>query len=274
MKYAARALHATIVNKPESLTAKDLGVADLVEEDDDGKVTRISGCKNPKTTTILLRGTSDYLLEELERAVVDGTRVVMDAMEDGTYVVGGGAVETELLMKIRDYAQTVGGRVQMAIEAYAAAYESIPRALAENSGFNPIDKLVELKNVHSKGKKNAGLNVYEGKVVDMLAEGVIEPLRSKRQSIQSASETAIMLIRVDDMMITQQGGRGRRCSRDVILPDIFFPRLLVGRHLLLHACATALPRMRDPVRSLGPIPGQRDCGQITIRASDEKNTRA
>jgi thermosome len=207
MKYAARALHASIVNKPESLTAKDLGFADLVEEDDDGKVTRISGCKNPKTITILLRGTSDYLLDELERAVVDGTRVVMDAMEDGTYVVGGGAIETELLMKIRDYAQTVGGRVQMAIEAYATAYESIPRALAENSGFNPIDKLVELKNVHSKGKKNAGLNVFEGKVVDMLAEGVIEPLRSKRQSIQSASETAVMLIRVDDMMITQQGGK-------------------------------------------------------------------
>jgi thermosome len=207
MKYAARALHANIVNKPESLTAKDLGFAETVEEDTEGKVTRISGCKNPKTITILLRGTSDYLLEELERAVVDGTRVVMDSMEDGTYVVGGGAVETELLIKIRDYAQTVGGRVQIALEAYAAAYESIPRALAENSGFNPIDKMVELKNAHAKGKKNAGLNVYEGKVIDMLAEGVIEPLRSKRQSIQSASETAIMLIRVDDMMITQQGGR-------------------------------------------------------------------
>ncbi|MCK9581119.1 MAG: TCP-1/cpn60 chaperonin family protein [Methanoregula sp.] len=208
MKYAARALNATIVNKPDTLTAKDLGTANLVEEDDEGKVTRISGCKNAKTTTILLRGTSDYLLEELERAVVDGTRVVMDAMEDGTYVVGGGAVETELLMKIREYAQTVGGRVQLALEAYATAFESIPRTLAENSGFNPIDKLVELKNVHSKGKKNAGLNVYEGKIIDMMAEGVIEPLRSKRQSIQSASETAIMLIRVDDMMITQPGGRG------------------------------------------------------------------
>jgi chaperonin GroEL (HSP60 family) len=203
MKYAGRALHANIIGKPESLTAKDLGAADLVEEDTEGKVTRISGCKNPKTTTILLRGTSDYLLDELERAVVDGTRVVMDAMEDGTYVVGGGAVETELLMKIREYAQTVGGRVQIAIEAYATAYESIPRALAENSGFDPIDKLVELKNVHSQGKKNAGLNVYEGKVVDMLAEGVIEPLRSKRQSIQSASETAVMLIRIDDMMVSQ-----------------------------------------------------------------------
>lgn len=208
MKYAARALNANIIAKPEALTAKDLGTADLVEEDTEGKVTRISGCKNPKTITILLRGTSDYLLDELERAVVDGTRVVMDAMEDGTYVVGGAAVETELLMKIRDYAQSVGGRVQLAIEGYAAAFESIPRALAENSGFNPIDKIVELKNAHAKGKKNAGLNVYQGTVVDMLGEGVIEPLRSKRQSIQSASETAIMLIRVDDMMITQQGGRG------------------------------------------------------------------
>jgi thermosome len=208
MKYAARSLHATIVNKPDALTVKDLGTAELVEEDTDANITRISGCKNPKSITILLRGSSDYLLDELERAVVDGTRVVMDAMEDGTYVVGGGAVETELLMKIRDYASTVGGRVQLAIEAYAAAFESIPRTLAENSGYNPIDKLVELKNAHSKGKKNAGLNVYEGKIVDMLGEGVLEPLRSKRQSIQSASETAVMLIRVDDMMITQSKSSG------------------------------------------------------------------
>jgi thermosome len=203
MKYAARALHASIVNKPEDLTEKDLGHADLVEEDNDIDIVRISGCKNPKTITILLRGSTDYLLDELERAVVDGTSVVMDAIEDGTYVVGGGAIETELLMKIRDYAETVGGRVQLAIEAYASAYESIPRTLAENSGYNPIDKLVELKNAHAKGKKTAGLNVYTGNVIDMLAEGVLEPLRSKRQSIQSASETAVMLVRVDDMMITQ-----------------------------------------------------------------------
>jgi len=162
MKYASRALNATIVGKPESLSPKDLGIADLVEEDTEGKVTRISGCKNPKATTILLRGTSDYLLDELERAVIDGTRVVMDAMEDGTYVVGGGAVETELLLQIRDYARTIGGRVQMAIEGYSAAFESIPRALADNSGFDPIDTLVELKNVHALGKRNAGLNVYTG----------------------------------------------------------------------------------------------------------------
>jgi thermosome len=208
MKYAARALGGNIINKPETLTAKDLGHAETVEEDKDSDITRFSGCKNPKTVTILLRGTSDYLLEELERAVVDGTRVVMDAIEDGTYVVGGAAVETELLLKVRDYASSVGGRVQLAIEGYATAFESIPRTLAENSGFNPIDKLVDLKTAHSKGKKNAGLNVYEGKIVDMLADGVVEPLRSKRQSIQSATETAIMLIRVDDMMITQQKGAG------------------------------------------------------------------
>ena len=106
-------------------------------------------------------------------------------MEDASYVVGGGAVETELSMKIRDYAASVGGRVQLAIEAYAASFEVIPLTLAENSGFNQIDKLVDLKNAHSKGNKNFGLNVYNGKVIDMLKEGVIEPSRSKRQSIQS-----------------------------------------------------------------------------------------
>ncbi|MFA5331880.1 MAG: thermosome subunit alpha [Methanoregula sp.] len=203
LKYAARALHANIVNKPESLTAEDLGLAESVEEDPDIDITRISGCRNPKTVSILLRGTSDYLLEELERAVVDGTRVVMDAIEDGTYVVGGGAVETELFMKLRNYAETVGGRAQLAIEGYATAFESIPRTLAENSGYNPIDKLVSLKNAHAKGEKTAGLNVYTGEVIDMFNEGVLEPLRSKRQSIQSASETAIMLIRIDDMMVRQ-----------------------------------------------------------------------
>ena len=208
MKFAARALGATVVNKAEDLTPAALGSADLVEESDEIDIIRIAGCKNPKTVTILLRGSTDYLLDELERAVVDGTRVVMDAMEDASYVVGGGAVEVELSMKIRDYAATVGGRTQLAIEAYAASFEVIPLTLAENSGFNPIDKLVDLKNAHAKGKKNAGLNVYNGEIIDMHKEGVIEPTRSKRQSIQSSAESAIMLIRVDDMMITQNRAPG------------------------------------------------------------------
>jgi len=124
-------------------------------------------------------------------------------MEDGKLLVGGGAVETELLMRIHEYAATIGGRVQMAIEAYAASFEVIPTTLAENSGFNQIDKLVDLKNAHAKGKKNAGLNVYNGKVIDMLKEGILEPHSSKRQSIQSSAEAAVMLLRVDDMMVTQ-----------------------------------------------------------------------
>jgi thermosome len=203
MKYAARALNAEIVTKTEDLTPETLGHADLVEQDENVDIIKISGCVNPKAVTILLRGSSDYLLEELERAVVDGTRVVMDVMEDGKLLVGGGSVETELLMKLREYAETVGGRVQLAIEAYADAFEVIPVTLAENSGYNTIDKLVDLKTAHAKGKKHAGLNVYTGKVVDMLKEGVLEPKRSKRQSIQSATEAATLLLRIDDMMITR-----------------------------------------------------------------------
>jgi thermosome len=207
MKFAALALNAEIVNKAEDLNAENLGSADLVEQPENAEILKISGCENPKAVTILLRGSTDYLLDELERAVVDGTRVVMDVMEDRKVLVGGGAVETELLMKIHEYASSVGGRVQLAIEAYAKSFEVIPETLAENSGFNPLDKLVDLKNAHSKGKKNAGLNVFTGKIVDMLKEGVIEPHRSKRQSIQSSAEAAILLIRVDDMMITRETGK-------------------------------------------------------------------
>jgi chaperonin GroEL (HSP60 family) len=208
MKFAALALNAEIVNKPGELTRESLGSAETVEQVENADLTKVSGCKNPKAVTILLRGSSQYLLDELERAVVDGTRVVEDAMEDGKLLVGGGAVETELLMKIHNYAATVGGRVQLAIEAYAASFEIIPTTLAENSGFNQLDKLVELKAAHAKGKKHAGLNVYNGKVIDMFKEGVVEPHRSKRQSIQSSAEAAVLLLRVDDMMITQEKTRG------------------------------------------------------------------
>ena len=206
MKFAAKALNAQIANKVDELSPEMLGRAEMVEQLEDADFVKISGCKNPKTVTILLRGSTEYLLDELERAVVDGTRVVMDAMEDRKLVVGGGAVETEILMKVRDYAEHVGGRVQLAIEAYANAFEVIPVTLAENSGYNPVDKLVDLKNAHAKGQKYAGLNVYNGKIIDMKKEGVIEPQRSKRQAIQSATEAAVMLIRVDDMMVTREGG--------------------------------------------------------------------
>jgi chaperonin GroEL (HSP60 family) len=128
----------------------------------------------------------------------------MDAMEDGKFVVGGGSVETELLLKIHDYANSVGGRIQIAIEAFAGVFETIPRTLAENSGFNSIDKVVELKTAHAKGKRYMGLNVYTGIIEDMKKLGVFEPMRVKTQAIISATEAATMLTRIDDMMVTQK----------------------------------------------------------------------
>lgn len=202
IKFAARSMNATVAGKAQDLTPDMLGHAAKAEEMDDADMVVISGVKNPKTVTILLRGSTNYLVDELERAVVDATRVVMDIMEDGKYVTGGGSVEAELSVKLREYAMQVGGREQMAIEAYADAFTSIPIALAENSGFDAIDKLVELRKAHAEGKKNMGLNVFTGKIIDMAKEGVLEPLRCKKQAIQSSEEAVEMLLRVDDMMVS------------------------------------------------------------------------
>ncbi|MHC1629688.1 MAG: thermosome subunit alpha [Methanoculleaceae archaeon] len=202
MKFAARALDATIATKVNDLTPDSLGHAERVEELIDKETVVISGCQNPKAVTILLRGTTQSFVDELERAVHDAVRVVQSTMEDGQFVVGGGATEIELHMKILDYATRIGGRVQLAIEAFARALEAIPRTLAENSGMNPVDQLVALKAAHARGEVKAGLDLYTGEIADMEERGVLEPLRVKTQAIMSAAETASMLIRVDDMMIT------------------------------------------------------------------------
>jgi thermosome len=202
MKFAAKALNAVIVNKVQEISPEVVGTAGYVEQFEDADLVKIAECPNPKAVTILLRGSTQHLIDELERAVEDARRVVQDALEDGTFVVGGGSVETEMMLRIRDYAASVGGRTQIALEAYAAAFEEIPKTLAENSGFDPIDKVVALKQAHAAGKKYAGLNVYTGEVVDMKADKVFEPARVKRQAIMSATEMAAMLVRVDDMFVT------------------------------------------------------------------------
>lgn len=206
LKYAAKALGGQVVNKPEDLNKDVIGIAGELEMLDELEMTKISGCKNPNAVTVLLKGSSQHLVDELERAVEDAVRVVQDVVEDGSYTIGGGSVEAELSLKLRDYAAKEGGRVQLAIEGYAKAFDIIPRTLAENSGFDTIDKVIELRQAHATGKKYAGLNVFTGKVVDMKKEGVVEPKRVKRQAIQSASETAMLLIRVDDMMISKGAG--------------------------------------------------------------------
>ena len=207
LKYAAKALGGQIVNKPEDLTPEVIGTAGNLEMLEDLEMTKLSGCKNPNAVTILLRGSSQHLVDELERAIEDAKRVVQDVVEDGAYTIGGGSVETELSLRLREYAASEGGRVQLAIEGYAKAFEIIPKTLAENSGFDTVDKVIDLRQAHATGQKYAGLDVFTGNVIDMKAEGVVEPKRVKRQAIQSASETAMLLIRVDDMMISKGAGQ-------------------------------------------------------------------
>ena len=203
MKKLSRAVGATIMGKPEDLTPETLGEAGLIEEMKDITITKITGCKHPRTVSILLKGTSQIFVDELERGVYDAARVVMDALEDGEYLVGGAAIDIELMMKIKEFAATQEGRTQLAIEAFARMFEVVPYTLAENSGFDQIDKMVALKAAHANGENHAGLNVFTGEIIDMYAEGVIEPARVKRQAIMSATETAALIIRVDDMMISK-----------------------------------------------------------------------
>ncbi|HDS63426.1 MAG TPA: thermosome subunit, partial [Methanofollis liminatans] len=208
MKFMAKAVGGVIVNKVHELSPEVLGTAGYVEQDEDAELVKIAECPNPKAVTILLRGSTQHLIDELERAVEDARRVVQDALEDRTFVVGGGSVETEMMLKIREYAATVGGRIQIALEAFADVFEEVPKTLAENSGFDPIDKVVALKQAHAQGQKYAGLNVYTGEIIDMKEERVFEPARVKKQAIMSAAEMASMLIRVDDMFVTVKKGAG------------------------------------------------------------------
>jgi thermosome len=204
MNKLAKATGGRIVTKLEEVTAKDLGRAANVEErrvTGEETLLFIEGCKNPKAMTVLLRGGTYTVIDELQRALHDALRVVGVVVEDGKIVAGGGAPEIELGLRLREFATTVGGREQMAVEAFASALDVIPRTIAENSGLDPIDMLVALRSKHeSKGGKNFGLNVDEGKPADMLKAGVIEPLRVKTQAINSAAEAAVMILRIDDVI--------------------------------------------------------------------------
>jgi len=202
-----KATGGNIVSTVEEMTEIDLGHAGLVEERkiSGDKMLFIEQCKNPHAVSIVIRGGTEHVVDEVERSLHDVLRVVGSIIEDGKAVAGGGAVETELALKIRDYGASLKGREQLAVEKFAEAMEIIPRTLAENSGLDPIDKLVALKAAHERGEKNAGLNVYTGKIVDMRANNVIEPLRTKRQSVRSAVDAAIMILKIDDVIASKKG---------------------------------------------------------------------
>jgi len=218
MEKLAKATGGKIITNLEDLKASELGMAAQVEETKiaDSDMTFVTGCKNPKAVSILIRGGTEHVVDEVERALHDALKVVAVAIEDGVAVPGGGAPEIELALRLRDYGQTVGGREQLAIEAFAEALEIIPWTLAENAGMDSIDVLIELKNAHmKKAGRNFGVNVLQNKVSDMLDAKVIEPLRVKTQAIQSATEVASMILRIDDVIASKKtspaemgGGRG------------------------------------------------------------------
>ena len=202
----AKATGAKIVTDLRDLSSEDLGEAELVEERKigDEKMVFITGCKNPKAVTILVRGGTEHIVDEIARGIEDAIKAVAVALEDGKIVAGGGASEIEVSLKLREWAPSLGGREQLAAEAFASALEIIPRSLAENAGLDPIDILVELRKAHEEGNVHAGIDVDNGKVVDMRELGVLEPLRVKTQAIESATEVAVMLLRIDDVIAAKE----------------------------------------------------------------------
>ncbi|AHG00570.1 thermosome subunit [Halostagnicola larsenii XH-48] len=198
----ARATGATPVTTVDDLTEDDLGFAGSVAQKDIAGDQRIfvEDVDDAKAVTLILRGGTEHVIDEVDRAIEDSLGVVRTTVEDGKVVAGGGAPETELSLALRDHADSVGGREQLAIEAFADALEVVPRTLAENAGLDPIDSLVELRSAHDGGDTAAGLDAYTGDTIDMDAEGVYEPLRVKTQAIESATEAAVMLLRIDDVI--------------------------------------------------------------------------
>jgi thermosome len=203
MEKLARATGGKIVTNIKDLTAKDLGSAALVEERKIAgeEMTFIEGCKDPKAVSLLVRGGTEHVVDEVERAAHDAVSVVSAAIEDGKIVAGAGAPEVEVAKGLREYADTVGGREALAVNAFADAIEIIPRTLAENAGLDPIDILVQLRAAHEKKDgKEIGIDVMSGKVTSASELGIVEPLRVKSQAIKSASEAAEMILRIDDVI--------------------------------------------------------------------------
>jgi thermosome len=207
MEKLAKATGATVQTNLKDLSAKDLGFAGEVEEMKIAKneMTFVRGCKNPKAVSILIRGGTEHVVDEVERAMTDALGGVAAALEVGKVVAGGGAAEIELARQIRKYSGSVGGREQLAIDAFADSVEIIPRTLAESAGMDAIDTLVKLRSEHDKGKDTLGVMVLECTTGDMLKAGIIEPLKIKTQAVKSASEAAQLILRIDDVIASRKG---------------------------------------------------------------------
>ena len=202
MEKLAKATGGKVVTNLQDISKKDLGNAALVEERKigDDKMTFIEGCRNPRSVAILIRGGTERIVDEAERSIHDALCVVRDVVQEPKIVVGGGAPEVEVAKALRDYAQTLPGREQLAVQGYADAVESVPTTLGENAGLDPIDIVSDLRARHEKGEKWAGVDVFEGKVSDMEKQNVYEPLAVKKQIVKSATEAATMILKIDDVI--------------------------------------------------------------------------
>ena len=206
----AKATGARIVTNLDDLFEKDLGSAELVEERkiEEDKWVFIEGCKHPKSVTLLLRGGSQRVVDEVDRSVHDALMVVKDVITNPLIVAGGGAPETYAATKLRNWAKTLEGREQLAAEKFADALETIPLTLAENAGMDPIDTLTVLRSRQMKGEKWTGIDVMKGKIANMKSGDIIEPLSVKLQIVSSAAEVACMILRIDDVIATQKSAGG------------------------------------------------------------------
>lgn len=204
----SKATGAKVVTNIEDLSADDLGDAGLVSEKkiSGEEMIFVEDCKEPKAVTLLVRGSTGHVVSEIERAIDDAIGVVAATVEDGKVVAGGGAPEIEIAKRLKDYADAISGREQLAITAFAEALEVVPKTLAENAGLDSIDSLVDLRAAH-ENSIYMGLDVFEGAVTDMNDAGVIEPHRVKKQAIQSASEAAEMILRIDDVIASSGAGK-------------------------------------------------------------------
>jgi thermosome len=206
-----RATGGRIVSNLDDLDKQDLGKAELIEERKIGEdlMTFVTGCPKPTSVSILIRGGTEHVIDEVERTLHDALGVTSTVVEDqGRVLPGGGAPEVEVALRLREWAPTVGGREQLAIEAFADAMEIIPRTLAENAGLDSINILVDLREAHGKKGQTSGVNVFTGKVEDMKKNQVFEPLKGKVQAIRGSTEVATMILRIDDV-IASKGGKGK-----------------------------------------------------------------
>jgi len=210
MDKISKATGGRIISNLNEISAEGMGETEEVEEikESGEKMTYLKGCKNPKSITILIHGGTTHVVDEIERALLDGLLDIISSLETGLVVPGGGAIEMEIAKRLRDFGRTLKGREQLAIEEYANSLEFIPVTLAENAGIDPIDVLTELKLKHDMGELNAGLNLFTNKVENVLNSRILEPSKIKSQAIDSATDVATMILRIDDVILSKPSKRG------------------------------------------------------------------